>query len=65
VILGGLANETNSRRAMKSCDRELDDVGFQGMGGEGTFVPGWSEANLCRPKDISTRLFSYRRECQK
>ena len=35
MISEAWANETNSRRAMKSCDRELDDV------------PGQNEANLC------------------
>jgi hypothetical protein len=56
-----------------SCDRELDDVRFQGMGGEGTsvlYLAERSELTVClgypAPKNISTRLFSHRREtsCQ-
>jgi hypothetical protein len=37
--LKNVARRNNSRRVMKSCNRELDDIGFQGIGGEGTSVP--------------------------
>jgi hypothetical protein len=31
---------------MKLCNRGLNNIGFQGMGGKGTSISNWSEANL-------------------
>jgi hypothetical protein len=41
-----IAGRNHSRRVTKSYNRELNNIGFQEMGGEGTSVPDWSKANL-------------------